>query len=113
MNVRTTLGLVIALVVAVFGVWWATSSETEDEAGHAGRTPTALVDPPLGELARFEIQIGSRPAAVFEMVEEKWRMTAPLKGPGEHFAVNADAQRIKDLKSVKAYGAGGPDRPDE
>ncbi|MBN2562284.1 MAG: DUF4340 domain-containing protein [Phycisphaerae bacterium] len=111
MNPKTTIGLVVALIIAVIGVWWAQSSSSRNEPKEARLGPKALFDPPLGELTRFELQVGDSPAFVFEMADEKWRMTSPVRGPSEHWKVNSDATKIKNLKYAKAYGKDDAERP--
>lgn len=111
MNAKTTIGLVIALVIAVVGVWWARSSSPDKKPKAAAAEPMRLLDPPLGELRGFEIKAGAEPAVVFEMRDGKWQITAPLNWPAEHATVNDDANRIKDLTYVQTYAQNDPDRP--
>ncbi|MFH1419911.1 MAG: DUF4340 domain-containing protein [Planctomycetota bacterium] len=111
MNPRTTIVLIVALAVAVIGVWWAQSSASKDEGMPSDLGPRSLLDPALGDLAGFEIKAGTRPALVFEMRDDKWRMTSPVSWPAEHNNVNADANLIKRLRYVKAYPPDDPDRP--
>jgi hypothetical protein len=111
MNAKTTIALVIALVLALVGVWWAQSSKTEKKRAPEAAEAKKLLDPALGELRGFEIKTGSEPALVFEMRDKKWRMTAPLDWPADDASVNGDATRIKDLTYVQAYPKSDPDRP--
>lgn len=111
MNAKTTLTLVIALVIAVVALWWARSSTSKEGKSLAAAEAKRLLDPPLGVLSGFEVKAGTEPAMVFEMKDDKWRMTAPVAWPAEHFQVNNDATKIRDLKYVTAYPAGDPDRP--
>lgn len=110
MNPKTTIFLVVALVVAVVGVWWAqSSSRQETRPRPAG--PKELFDPPVGELTGFELKVGDAPALAFVMEDAKWRMTAPVSGPSEHWSVNGDVSKIKALKYVRTYAKDDPDRP--
>ncbi len=111
MNPRTTILLIVALAVAVVGVWWAQSSSLKDGDKPVDLGPRLLLDPALGDLAGFEIKTGTLPALVFEMRDDKWQMTSPVSWPAENNNVNADANRIKRLKYVKAYAQDDPDRP--
>jgi hypothetical protein len=111
MNPKTTIGLVVALVIAAIGVWWARSSSTQKGTIRPRAGPVALFDPALGELAGFEVKAGDSPALVFAMEDGKWRMTAPISGPTEHYTVSGDARKISSLQYVKAYAPGDPERP--
>jgi len=111
MNPRTTIGLVIALAIAVVALWWAQSSSVVERPKDSTAEARNLLDPPLGELRGFEVKIGAEPAIVFEMRDGEWQITAPLAWPGEMGLVNEDANRIKDLRYVQAYPKSDPDRP--
>lgn len=119
MNPKTTIGLVIALILAVFGVWWAQSSSLseQDKSTEATRL---LFDPPLGEVQVFELVVTSSGQALrFEQEEatadvgtaKQWKMTSPITGPAEQHLVLSDVDRIKRQEYVKAYGPNDPDRP--
>lgn len=112
MNPKTTIGLVAALLVAVIGVWWATSSDEDAGPKKTDDARQPLFDPPLAAPVRFEVQTGDKTPFVFELVDDKWRMTAPLSGPSQHGIVRGDVLRIKDLETDKAYPKDDPDRPD-
>jgi hypothetical protein len=111
MNAKTTIGLVVALAIAVAGVWWAHSSGSRGKGAPEAPKAKKLLDPPLEELRGFEIKIGSEPALVFEMQDDKWRMTAPVNWPSEVTNVSGDAAKIKDLEYIQAYSKDDPDRP--
>lgn len=113
MNSKTTIGLVAAVLVAVVGFWWATSSEKDAPPKQTPNEPKPLFEPALADLVGFESNIRSQPTFEFEKVNDKWRMRAPLSGPAEHYIVNSDAQQVKDLKYVKAFAKDDPDRPSE
>ncbi len=120
MNPKTTIGLLVTLVVALAGLWWAQSSSQKGE-NPVAVGPKPLFDPPLGEMAEFEwVQAGSPPlkftmqkdtAASGSVAGEKWRLVAPAVGPAEHYVVNNDVTKIKDLKYAKAYSKNDADRP--
>lgn len=114
MNPKTTLGLLVAVAVALVGLWWAQSSEKAKSDG-AVASPRRLFEPAIDELTSFELVTpGSGQTLKFEFDDAgKWRLTAPLRAPCEHFVVNADAQKLKDLEFVKAYAAGDADRPSD
>ncbi len=111
MNPKTTIVLIVLLLVAVIGVWWAQTSSREAGVSTEPAGPEALIDPPLGVLSGFELKCGDSPAFVFVREDDKWRMTAPAAGPSEHYKVDGDATRVKNLKYVKAFGVDDPDRP--
>lgn len=111
MNPRTTVGLVVALVVAVVGVWWAQSS-TREKAAQRVVAEKSLFDPAIGDVVGFEVvQTSSGRPFKFLIENEKWRMTEPTAGPGEHHVVTADVNKLKNLTVVKTYAANDPDRP--
>jgi hypothetical protein len=112
MNPRTTVGLSIALIVALIGVWWAQSTSTPPEK--KSDKQNALFDPALGDLAEFElVQSGGAGTLKFAMQDTKWRIVEPVSGPSEHFVVNGAAVRLKDLKFARSYPAGHSDRPSD
>lgn len=111
MNPRTTVGLVVALVVAVVGVWWAQSS-TREKAAERVVAEKSLFDPAIGDVVGFEVVQTSSGRPVKLVIEnEKWRMTEPSAGPGEQHVVTADVNKLKNLTIVKTYAANDPDRP--
>src|SRR5438876_8420853 len=92
MNPKTTIGLVATLVLAAAGVWWVQSSQKRPGAEPEKKEPKPLFDKPLEELTGFEIvKTGEGKSFAFTMENGKWQMTAPIKGPGQHFVVNGDA----------------------
>jgi hypothetical protein len=111
MNAKTTIALVIALAIAVVGLWWAQSSKVEQKPSPESAEAKKLLDPPLGELRGFEIKTGAEPALVFELRDGKWWMTAPADWPGDDAIVNGEAAKIKDLKYLKAYAKSDSERP--
>lgn len=119
MNPKTTIGLVLALIIAVGGVWWAQSS-SRPELDKPSEPTRLLFDPPLGEVRAFEIvHTGSGQAIRFELSEstsdltaaKSWRMTAPSPGPAEQHLVSSDVDRIKRQEYVRSYAPNDPDRP--
>jgi hypothetical protein len=110
MNPKTTIGLVIALLVGLVAVWWAESADRA-KADKAPSGPKALIDPPMEEPVEFEWVAAGSPAIKCVLREEKWHMTAPIDGPTEHYVVNSDVTRLKDLKYIHAYPSGDADRP--
>lgn len=110
MNPKTTIVLVVALVLAVAGVWWAQPPATpvvsDDNAG-----PQPLLDIKTDDITGYEIKQGDTMTCSFIKENEKWRMTAPHAGPAETFAVNGDIGKITGLQYDQAYAANDPDRP--
>lgn len=112
MNPKTTIGLVVALIIALAAVWWAQSSSVETEEVVAAG-PKPLFDPPIGEVIAFEVvQTASGQPMKFELGEDKkWRMTAPLSGPAEQFMITTDTGKVAQLEFVKSYPPDDSDRP--
>lgn len=111
MNPRTTVGLIVALAVAVIGVWWAQSS-TAPSGSALGAGPKPLFDPPIGELVAFEVgQTSTGKPVKLTFEDGKWLLSEPMTGPGDQSVVAADLQKLKNLAYVKSYPAGDPDRP--
>ncbi len=111
MNPKTTIALVIALLLAVIGIYWARSTSEAEKAKPVDTGPKKLLDPALGELVEYEVKVEGQPALVFEIRDAKWHMVEPVSWPAEHFVVDADAKRIKDLQYVRSYAADDPDGP--
>src|SRR5215470_8665503 len=110
MNQKTTIGLVIVLILALAGVWWLQSANTpEGEKPTAG--PKALFEPPVGEVNQFEWVVSGQPPLKFVMNNGKWQMTEPVAGATETGVVSNDVAKFKDLKYSKAYPKGDADRP--
>ncbi len=113
MNPRTTVGLSVALIVAVVGVWWAQSS-TRPEGSPSSADAKTLFDPPIGDVTAFEVvQTSSGQPTQLTQEDGKWRMTAPAAGPGEQNVITADVNKLKGLTYVKAYPPKDPDRPSD
>jgi hypothetical protein len=112
MNPKTTIGLVLAAVLAMLGVWWAQSTGDDAEAGRSG--PQALFESAPGDLTAFEI-VDTRSEQPFGFARdgENWRLVSPITGPAEQFAVNGEVNLITGLKYEKQYPPGQMDRPDE
>lgn len=111
MNPRTTVGLSVALIVAIVGVWWAQSS-TRPEGSPSSAAAKTLFDPPIGDVTAFEVvQTPTGQPMQLTQEEGKWRMTAPVTGPGEQSVITADVNKLKGLTYIRAYPAKDPDRP--
>lgn len=111
MNPKTTIGLVVALLIAVVLVWWAQTTTPPEVSVEKPSGPIALFDPPLEDLTSFELQSADGAKFVFAQSENKWQMTAPVAGSAEYAKVNGDALKIKDLQCARVYRAGDKDRP--
>lgn len=112
MNPKTTIGLVVALVIALVGVWWAQSdSATDKPRPDAG--PQRLFDISAMAVMGFEVKSGSAAACSFKKKDQQWEMISPIRGPGEQGAVSSDVAAIANLKYVTAYDTSDPDRPTE
>ncbi len=113
MNSKTTILLVVALTIAGFGVWWAqSSSQTPAAAPETGPQPL-YEDLTVADITKFEVKSGSEAACSFEKVDDKWRMTAPLAGPSQHYTVNGDVTKVVNLKYVEAFEKSAADGPTE
>lgn len=110
MNVKTTLILVVALLLAVGGVWWAESSsepaEPEQPPG-----PQSLFDLSEDDIVGFEITSASGAACTFEKKDGTWQMIAPISGPAETGYVSGDVRKIAGLTYVETFKKGDPDAP--
>jgi len=111
MNPKTTIVLVMALMLAVIGVWWVQSSEQQQEPADAG--PKPLFDPAPGDITAFEIKTGDDPALVLSKQGDQWTLEKPVQGPAEHFAVNSDVTKVAGLTIAKSYKPGDDDRPSD
>lgn len=102
MNQKTTVVLLLTLIAAVGGLWWAQSSQKPakpvTEAG-----PKALFDPEIGEVIELEIVPGGGTAMKFALRKEKWEMLAPVAGLAEHWMVDSDINKLKTLKYVRTF----------
>lgn len=103
MNSKTTLILVLALLIAVAGIWWLRPESTthDDETSEASRQILSL-DP--DDVTGFEIKSGDETACSFEKDDGTWQMTSPIKGPAQSRVVADDVRVLADLKYEKAYG---------
>ena len=112
MNPKTTVGLVVALIIALVGVWWAQSDSTTDEPKpDAG--PQPLFDISITAVTGFEVKSGSASACSFKKKDQQWEMISPISGPAEQGTVSGDVSVIANLKYVTAYDKSVPDRPTE
>lgn len=114
MNPKTTVGLLVAVVMALGALWWAqTSSQKESEKAEAG--PKALFDPPPEDIQSFElVQASTGQTIKCEAAgDKKWRMTMPIAGPAEQYVVTGDVTKITGLHYVKSFASGDADRPSD
>lgn len=112
MNPKTTVGLLVAVVLALGALWWAQSSTREDaEKVDAG--PKSLFDPAPGDVRSIEIVQASTGQAIKieKGDDDKWRLAAPISGPAEQYVVTGDVTKITGLQYVKAFPSGDADRP--
>ena len=81
MNPKTTVGLLVAVVIAIGALWWAQSSERKD-AQKADAGPRAIFDPAPEDVRSFEIvQAASGQAIKTEKNDEdKWQLSSPISG---------------------------------
>lgn len=102
MNSKTTLILVLALLLAVAGIWWlrpaADDSNDEKDTG-----PVKLLALDADDVTAFEIKSGDEPACSFVKENGDWRMTSPISGPAQSRTVADDVRQLTNLKYDKAY----------
>lgn len=114
MNSKSTYAILIAVVLAALAVWWAQSGG--GAAGANARTshePKPLFDHAPKNIAAVEIALQARPAMAFVKVDEKWRLTEPIKAPASAATVNGSTSRITDARYLQAFKAGEADRPSD
>jgi hypothetical protein len=110
MNPKTTIGLVIALLLAVLGIWWIQSPSKPDGPEDLPG-PKKLLDVRAGDVTAFEVKTGSASAFSFAKTDGDWTMTAPISGPAEQGTVSGEVGRFAGLEYVKAIPKDDPDRP--
>lgn len=105
MNPKTTLMLVVALILAVIGVWLAQpapkSTEKTVETG-----PKKLFELTADDIKAFEIKQGDAATCSFVKEDSKWKMTAPITCAAEQFAVNGDVGKVVGLEYTRVYNDG-------
>ncbi|MFQ5412782.1 MAG: DUF4340 domain-containing protein, partial [Phycisphaerae bacterium] len=110
MNFKTTIGLVVALLLAIGGVWWARSSSAPTApSGAVG--PKSLTDLKVSDITQYEIRSGTETVCAFTKVDQQWEMVRPFAGPAESATVNADVRRLADLKYTQVFSPGDADQP--
>lgn len=112
MNSKTTIGLVVALLIATGAIWWVSRSETAGNTTPVSNEPKALFDKPIEDPVGFETVKGGE-AFVFEKAGENWRMKSPLKSGAQSSTVASDVSRIAGLKYTKSFAASDPERPSD
>jgi len=112
MNSKTTIGLVIALLIATGAIWWASRGENDAKTTPGSTEPKALFDKPIEDPIGFETVKGAD-AFVFEKVGDVWRMKSPLNSPAQSSTVASDVSRITGLKYAKSFPASDPERPSD
>lgn len=112
MNSKTTIGLVVALLIATGAIWWVSRSETNTATTPKSTEPKALFDKPIEDPVAFETVKGAD-AFVFEKVGDTWRMKSPLKSAAQSSTVASDVSRLTGLKSSKSFAASDPERPSD
>ncbi|HWL94138.1 MAG TPA: DUF4340 domain-containing protein [Phycisphaerae bacterium] len=110
MNPKTTIVLVVALVLAGVGVWLA-QPEPKPVDAIDDAAPKPLLELKSDDVVAFEMKQGNSAALSMVKEDNKWRMTAPQTGPAESFAVNSDVGKIVGLQYEQAYDEGHADRP--
>jgi len=110
MNPKTTIGLVVTLVLALVGLWWAQSDSTTEQT-KPDTGPRPLFDVSVAAVTGYEVKSGSASACAFEKKDQQWQMVSPISGPAEQGTVNADVSVIANLKYTTAYDKSDPDRP--
>lgn len=112
MNPKTTIVLVIALLLAVAGVWFSRPPrEAVDEAGDLA--PKPLLSFEADDVTGYEFKQGDEATCTFVRDGERWRMTAPTTAVAENFTINDDLSKIVGMKYEQAYQASDPDRPSD
>ncbi|MBK8269334.1 MAG: DUF4340 domain-containing protein [Planctomycetes bacterium] len=111
MNPKTTVVLVIALLLAVGGVWWMQPSPDAGDKPAESSGPRPLFELKPDDITAYEIKQGETLTCSFVKEDGKWRMTSPSAGPAESFAVNGDVDKITGLEYEEHYAGGHADRP--
>lgn len=111
MNPKSTLMLVVALLVAVGGLWWAQSSNVQPDATDDNK-PRKLFEVEFDKIVGFEVKPHDAPTCSFVKEKDKWRMTAPMSGPAEQGTLTSDIRRVANLEYVKKFEKGAADFPE-
>ncbi len=110
MNPKTTIGLVLSLILAGVGVWWARSSSTPT-AVPSPVGPKALLDLKFADVTQYEIRSGSDTAWAFTKTDNTWEMVSPFGGPSESTTVDADVRKLTGLEYTQVFSSGDSDGP--
>lgn len=110
MNPKTTIGLVIALVIAAGTLWWAQSSSQPGKKKEVVGAKPIFTDLKAADITGYEFHRENAPVCSF-VKEDKWHMTSPVTGPAESGVVANDVNKIVNLKYVEAFKPGDPDGP--
>ncbi|MCB9858351.1 MAG: DUF4340 domain-containing protein [Phycisphaerales bacterium] len=104
MNSKTTLILVLALLLAVAGLWWLRPGPTNSsDADETGSKKLLGLDP--DNITAFEIKSGNETACSFVKDQSDWRMTSPISGLAQTRTVADDVRLLAELDYDKAYSA--------
>ncbi len=112
MNPKTTIGLVVALILAVACIWWIQAPPALDDTEDVGG-PKKLLDVLAGDVTAFEVKTGTASAFSFNKTDGDWTMTAPSSGPAAQGTVGGEVARFAGLQYVKAIPTDDPARPTE
>jgi hypothetical protein len=129
MNYKTTIGLAVALVVVVGGLWIAKGYRAKQEAESKTASPLAVRDDPtarpllsetIGDPIRIELEIKDQPRCVFvsqpadEGARGGWKMIEPVEAAVQDWPVRNLATTFADLKYSVKYepGQAGAVTPD-
>ena len=114
MNVKTTLILLVLLVMAVgymvvFHSGWFVK---EKPAGTAAIEDKTLL-PKLGTVQKIVLEGKETPKVVLVRQEGKWRLTEPAEAPASEFPVDRIVSALTSARYERKYPAKDPDRPND
>ncbi len=111
MNQKTTYIILVAALLAAVGVWIASPRGEEKKPTSKTEESRKLIDPAPSDVTGVEIDIPGKPAMAFAKVENKWRMTSPIKTPAQGSSVDAAANQVRDVTYVQVFKSGDAERP--